>query len=936
MTVYGPWKLAPSDSTKGYCFAANWPSLFDGDKIYFLTIAENSQGNCTVQIVIVDSQGNIDVVDTGIINYGDSTYGGSCSNAGVHDKHGTDVRPCLCNGKIVTFVGGHSGYGHHRLLIFDTASKSVELAQDIGFAFDYNIVLPRSDGTYVGLGRKYDGSFAMTRIIFDSQGNITKSDTFYSSAADWRCGNQLVGYDFDRNRYIISICGSQAYNPNVLFEYDPDNDAFYEINSDQQITIPFNEQGRELTTYGIVGAYVKNNYLYVLTHDDAGNWLIYQYDQDKNVVKSFTLGALGSWQYSAPMMVSDGQYIYVAHPTNEYQICLYKLDFNLSLLAKECYTVTGTNMYGVSMTPASWIFANPQKLYAVWGDDATPSDDYNVAVSNGVTLYFAQFDPPSEQPTTTETIYDVTITNETSQELTNYAVRIDLDGAQIDWDALANGAPLWFTDEQGNPLYYAIIALDASKQKGTVYVKVPSIPANGSTTIKMHIGGTPPDGYEDPSQVFDVYKIWSSNPCGTEATCDGLTAWDDTYGLAIGGTGDNNSGSAHVDISSLNIGTSWEVGFLTTDKLEYFTTEGGSRYWVVKDTNNNMYDAFTRQNQYANDERLICYDGSQEQTVASRSAPPDTAVENVWFVLRLQGTKLDWYTSNFYIDRMSGTACNPISALEIYASTWQAKIYWKGYFIRKIVNPDPSATITQEQQPPPDQGGGSINVSSDVNTILIGKDGAMIALTYQKVNNANTLQVAVSSQDFTNTVNIDVSSQSVDTTKAYMVDLGAASVINNVIDISQLTYTDKQTLNAGDSLGINNALVYAVANQDSSITISVQAPNGESVAKSYTLIAGDAIAIIAMNGSTTQVKIGVDSGQVTVYVYNIPSLTTEDATITFKELDANNNEIASGSINIQLATVQVTGTPSEVSASQVRLVATIAISIPSSGGGTVQ
>jgi len=85
----------------------------------------------------------------------------------------------------------------------------------------------------------------------------------------------------------------------------------------------------------------------------------------------------------------------------------------------------------------------------------------------------------------------VTITELSGNDLTDYQVRIDLDSTNFDFSHFLNGGEdLAFTDAEGNPLPYWVEKMDIAAEEATIWVKVPSIPANSSVDIFMYYGSS--------------------------------------------------------------------------------------------------------------------------------------------------------------------------------------------------------------------------------------------------------------------------------------------------------------------------------------------------------------------------------------------------------------------------------------------------------------
>ncbi|RLG74529.1 MAG: hypothetical protein DRO14_05625, partial [Thermoprotei archaeon] len=102
--------------------------------------------------------------------------------------------------------------------------------------------------------------------------------------------------------------------------------------------------------------------------------------------------------------------------------------------------------------------------------------------------------------------YAVDITEQSGNDLTDYPVRIDLDPSWDGWDLNPQKDSIYFTDEGGNPLYYWVEEFDTANKKAILWVKVPSIPANGTVRMYMHVSPSNPYlSYRDPKQVFDFF-----------------------------------------------------------------------------------------------------------------------------------------------------------------------------------------------------------------------------------------------------------------------------------------------------------------------------------------------------------------------------------------------------------------------------------------------
>lgn len=83
---------------------------------------------------------------------------------------------------------------------------------------------------------------------------------------------------------------------------------------------------------------------------------------------------------------------------------------------------------------------------------------------------------------------DIVIQDNSSNPLKNYSVLVELEDDNFPTEAQEDGADIRFTDEDGNELDYWIENFAFSTKKAKLWVKIPYIPANSQTKIKMFYG----------------------------------------------------------------------------------------------------------------------------------------------------------------------------------------------------------------------------------------------------------------------------------------------------------------------------------------------------------------------------------------------------------------------------------------------------------------
>jgi len=142
----------------------------------------------------------------------------------------------------------------------------------------------------------------------------------------------------------------------------------------------------------------------------------------------------------------------------------------------------------------------------------------------------------------------VTITEQSGNDLTDYQVLVELNSTNFNFaHAQTNGEDIRFADEEGNLRDYWIEKWDAANEEAKVWVKVPSIPANGITELYMYYGNPSASSESDASATFirvidGVVGSWHFDEGS------GTTAYDSS--------GNDNDGS----LTNMDPATAWVDG----------------------------------------------------------------------------------------------------------------------------------------------------------------------------------------------------------------------------------------------------------------------------------------------------------------------------------------------------------------------------------------
>jgi hypothetical protein len=99
---------------------------------------------------------------------------------------------------------------------------------------------------------------------------------------------------------------------------------------------------------------------------------------------------------------------------------------------------------------------------------------------------------------------EITVKDNSGETLTNFQVLVELNPANFPAKANSDGSDLRFEDEKGKELNYWIEEWNYPNN-AKIWVKVPSIPANGETKIKMYYGNPSASAVSDGDKVFEFF-----------------------------------------------------------------------------------------------------------------------------------------------------------------------------------------------------------------------------------------------------------------------------------------------------------------------------------------------------------------------------------------------------------------------------------------------
>ena len=288
----------------------------------------------------------------------------------------------------------------------------------------------------------------------------------------------------------------------------------------------------------------------------------------------------------------------------------------------------------------------------------------------------------------------ITVTEQSGSGLTDYQILIELDSTNFDFShANEDGSDIRFHD--GNDLLnYWIEKWDSANQEAKIWVKVPNIPANGTTTFYMCYGNpnvTSASNGEDTFEFFDDFEAGIIRDEWTEHMGD----WDIT-------TEPNGNHHPYV-VNNSNAAPGNQMYINTIQHNGGYAIEG-----IIEDV----------------DRRLFCLYAPDSKKLLLGRISPDRSKLQISYYDGSSWTDNLAYTSHAYAEgerirlfigittdgkvKAKDRTNNVVVATEFSSFSGYLGIslpgpytggFWDDIFIRKYTDPEPSVSIGSEETP---------------------------------------------------------------------------------------------------------------------------------------------------------------------------------------------------------------------------------------------
>jgi len=290
----------------------------------------------------------------------------------------------------------------------------------------------------------------------------------------------------------------------------------------------------------------------------------------------------------------------------------------------------------------------------------------------------------------------ITVTEQSGNDLTDYQVLVELNSSNFDFShANEDGSDIRFHDGN-NLLNYWTEKWDNVNQEAKIWVKVPSIPANGTTTFYMYYGNPNITSASDGEATFELFDDFEDNNISDWVILNG--GFSVSEGI-VSTTGERNL---------MHKGIIAEKGIIIETSARAGSGGMPGCAFAIQDVDNYYMSRINEPNDKL---ELVIKDAGNYETVAEVQK---TINANVWYV-----TKTIWKSDGTVrMEVYGGTSdrigfdyenLNLIGTLDYTTATkWSSgyvglRCYDEGAYdwvrVRKYTDPEPSVSIGSEETP---------------------------------------------------------------------------------------------------------------------------------------------------------------------------------------------------------------------------------------------
>ncbi|HWR26156.1 MAG TPA: DUF2341 domain-containing protein, partial [Methanosarcina sp.] len=312
----------------------------------------------------------------------------------------------------------------------------------------------------------------------------------------------------------------------------------------------------------------------------------------------------------------------------------------------------------------------------------------------------------------------IVITENAGKILTDYPVPVNLNSSNFNFSkAKSDGSDIRFSS-QNRTLNYWIEKWDPEKKEAVVWVKIPNLPANGTSTILMkygNSGATPASSGENTFDFFDSFDGNNLNNLNWNAESAG------------GGTVEVKNGICQVaapkvhayDSSTIYSKDNFDINSMFVVKRMKVTTGTDTRGPLLRqgfvDQIKSKKNEIKHETQFANESRLLWQTAYNREKSSPLYFTDAGVPEGQWYVSTIawyeenETRKVAWFKDGIRNSRTDYTSNDYITNLPmhvyLYAASYSDASKNTGYmavdyiFVRKFFGADPTVKVVSTLEP---------------------------------------------------------------------------------------------------------------------------------------------------------------------------------------------------------------------------------------------
>ena len=297
---------------------------------------------------------------------------------------------------------------------------------------------------------------------------------------------------------------------------------------------------------------------------------------------------------------------------------------------------------------------------------------------------------------------EITVKENSGKTLTDYQVLVELSAVNFPTQAKSDGSDLRFEDASGKELNYWIEEWDYGAKEAKIWVKVPSISANGEPKIKMYYGNEKASAVSDGDKVFEFFDDFEDRDISDWSEKAGQVSWSVSTDAAKEGTYGLKGHMDSIGGENLIAPYSGENIVITTwIRLPDAGTDNNNQNQVLYGyaEDDNLYRInvlWTTETKAIKLQKRVAASETEKDVAGFTASPSDwykldvkviKTASSLHFLVDLDGSNYLSWTDN---DPLTTPNSIGVGAAHSHPGI---NLYWDTYRVRKYASPEPTVTI---------------------------------------------------------------------------------------------------------------------------------------------------------------------------------------------------------------------------------------------------